>query len=281
MELRSIPQDFDKTALAEIDRRLAAIRTNFDVHIPLAIESGSRAWGFPSPDSDFDCRFVYVRSAAAHLTPWPVRDVIETPLIDDIDLNGWDLGKALGLMLKGNAVILEWLESPICYSGAEWFREELRSFAKKAAERNLVARHYLHLGQNQWRRISTESSQIPLKRTFYFLRPAAALRWLRLHPGKAVAPMHFPTLMVECDPPPALAAIVKELITKKAQTRELGEAPLPKKIAEFVEAEFAMAEAAFAAPTPNASALAAIRQEAAGFYRHVVERLDAEHMKRR
>lgn len=281
MELRSIPPDFDKTALAEIDRRLTTIRADFDVHIPLAIESGSRAWGFPSPDSDFDCRFVYVRSAAAHLTPWPIRDVIETPLINEIDLNGWDLSKALGLMLKGNAVILEWLESPICYSGTEWFREELRAFALRAAERNLVARHYLHLGQNQWRRTCAGSTEIPLKRTFYFLRPAAALRWLRLHPGKAVAPMHFPTVFAECDPPPALAAIVKELITKKAQTRELGEAPLPMEVAAFVEAEFATAETTFTSPTPDTGAPTAIRQEAADFYRHVVERLDAEHMKRR
>lgn len=275
MELRSIPNDFDQIALAEIDRRLAAIRTEFDVHIPLAIESGSRAWGFPSPDSDFDCRFVYVRSVAAHLTPWPVRDVIETPLIDEIDLNGWDLSKALGLVLRGNAVILEWLESPICYGGATWFREELRQFARRAAERNLVARHYLHLGRNQWRRTVESGDETPLKRTFYCVRPAAALRWLRQHPSEAVAPMHFPTLMAQCAPPEGLASLLNDLIARKAVTRELGTWPIPREVAEFVNGEFEMAETVFIESASDTPSRRRLKDEAADFYQRMVRLLDA------
>lgn len=278
MNLRSIPEDFNTVALAEIDHRLAAIRSEYDVHIPLAIESGSRAWGFPSPDSDYDCRFVYVRSTNAHLTPWPVRDVIETPLINDIDLNGWDLAKAIGLMLKGNAVILEWIESPICYAGTAWFRDRLRAFARQAARRELVARHYLHLGQNQWRRTFEDGADIPLKRTFYCVRPAAALRWLRIHADQAVAPMHFPTLMAQCDPPAGLAALLNDLIAKKAVTRELGTSPMPREVAEFVETEYRLAETAFSKPLPTSQPR--MKSEAATFYRQMVEELDAEHMKR-
>src|SRR6187399_351008 len=109
---RVLPADFDPVVVAEIDARLAAVERDEQVRIPIAIESGSRAWGFPSPDSDYDCRFVYVRRPDAYLSPWVPRDVIETPLVGDLDVNGWDLGKALKLMLKGNAVILEWLRSP-------------------------------------------------------------------------------------------------------------------------------------------------------------------------
>ncbi|MFE3443732.1 DNA polymerase beta superfamily protein [Nocardia sp. NPDC059180] len=83
----------------------------------LAIESGSRAWGFPSPDSDYDCRFLYVASLDTYLSPWRTRDVIETPLVGLLDVNGWDLGKALRLLVKGNAVLIEWLQSPIVYRG--------------------------------------------------------------------------------------------------------------------------------------------------------------------
>jgi hypothetical protein len=81
--------------------------------MPLAIESGSRAWGFPSPDSDYDCRFIFVRPIEDYLSPWQRRDVIETPLEGDFDVNGWELGKAIRLLAKGNAVIIEWLMSPI------------------------------------------------------------------------------------------------------------------------------------------------------------------------
>src|SRR5271154_6141624 len=122
MTLRHLPADFAPQAVDAVDARLVEIQREYGVSIPLAIESGSRAWGFPSPDSDYDCRFVFVRPLDQHLTPWPQRDVIETPLADDLDVNGWDLRKAIKLLLKGNAVIIEWLSSPIVYRGEAWFR---------------------------------------------------------------------------------------------------------------------------------------------------------------
>src|ERR1700757_32936 len=109
MALRNIPDSFDPGTVSKINQRLSAVCKEHGVFIPLAIESGSRAWGFPSPDSDYDCRFVFVRLPDQHLTPWPERDVIEFPIEDDLDANGWDLAKALRLLLKGNAVIIEWL----------------------------------------------------------------------------------------------------------------------------------------------------------------------------
>ena len=87
-----------------------------NVRILLAVESGSRAWGFPSPDSDFDCRFIYVRRSGEYLSLFPPRDVIEFPPDPLLDVNGWDLGKALRLLLKGNAVVIEWLTSPYIYA---------------------------------------------------------------------------------------------------------------------------------------------------------------------
>ena len=97
----------------EIEARLAAIEAAEGVRYLLAVESGSRAWGFPSPDSDYDIRFVYVRKRDWYLRLEPGRDVIEAPIEDEIDLNGWDIRKTLGLMLKSNAVVSEWLSSPI------------------------------------------------------------------------------------------------------------------------------------------------------------------------
>jgi uncharacterized protein len=107
MSLRSIPPEMNDGKVALIDAMLDRIVEDHRVFLPLAIESGSRAWGFSSPDSDYDCRFVFVRRAVDHITPWTARDVIELPLEGDLDANGWDLRKALRLLLKGNAVIVE------------------------------------------------------------------------------------------------------------------------------------------------------------------------------
>lgn len=245
--LRALAPGLAPEKVAEIDRRLTAIAAD-GAGILLAIESGSRAWGFPSPDSDYDCRFIYVRRPAEYLTPWPVRDVIETPLIDEIDLNGWDLAKAIRLLLKGNAVVIEWLTSPIVYDGLAEFRAAMLALADDHADRDALARHYLHLGQRQRQAYFRPGEPVAIKRLFYTLRPAAALRWLRLHPEGRVPPMHFPTLIAECDLPAPLAAVVAELIARKAETRELGTGPIPEPVEAFVAAEFERARAAERAP---------------------------------
>jgi predicted nucleotidyltransferase len=251
--LRSVPGDFAPGPLAEVDKRLADIVGSQKVAIGLAVESGSRAWGFPSPDSDYDCRFLFARPAGQYLSPWPKRDVIETPLVDDIDLNGWELGKALKLLLKGHAVIVEWLMSPIVYDGDPRFHEELTAFAHRWSSRTGVMRHYLHLGERQRRTYFADGKDVQLKKLFYALRPAAALRWLRRHEGAAVAPMHFMTLMEESDPPAEVLATARELIRLKAKTRELGSGPLPPEIEAFVDGEFAEARAILPEQAPRLS----------------------------
>lgn len=154
MTIRHIPSDFDPAVVDAIDRRLEAVESEHGVRIGLAVESGSRAWGFPSPDSDYDCRFIFVRSTDQYLSPWVKRDVIETPLDAVLDVNGWDVGKALKLVLKGNAVVAEWLRSSIVYRGDETLRSELLSFARRFLDRDSIGRHYLHLGQRQRRTYS-------------------------------------------------------------------------------------------------------------------------------
>jgi predicted nucleotidyltransferase len=247
MNLRDIPASMDPDTVRLIDARLDIVRREHNVAIPLAIESGSRAWGFPSPDSDYDCRFIYVRRREDYLSLFPVRDVIETPLDKTFDVNGWDVAKALRLLLKGNAVVIEWLTSPIIYAADAAFRTDFHALAARLADRQLVGRHYLHLGERQRRAYFADGTQIPLKKLFYALRPAAALRWLRCHPSEAVAPMHFQTLLHGCDAPPELLALVDDLIARKAVTRELGTGELPALIAAFVDTEFGVARDVFEA----------------------------------
>ena len=147
--MRSVPDSLDAAVVAEIDARLDRVGAEHGVIVPWAIESGSRAWGFPSPDSDYDCRFIFVRQRDAYLSLWPARDVIETPLDAVFDVNGWDLAKALRLLLKGNAVVVEWLRSPIVYRGDPSFRDELLALADEVSDPARVSRHYLHVGRGQ------------------------------------------------------------------------------------------------------------------------------------
>ncbi len=252
----------DPTVVGEIDAELDRICREDRVSIRLAVESGSRAWGFPSPDSDYDCRFVYVAELDRYLSPWAARDVIETPLTALLDVNGWDLAKALRLLVNGNAALIEWLMSPIVYRGDTAFREQLRALADEVADRDRIARHYLHLGERHWRLFDGTGS---LKKVFYSLRPAMALRWLREHPGAAIAPMHLPTLSAQCELPADLVAAVGELTELKSRTREMGSGPAPVAIARFIDEEFARAVEEF--PSTRGRERDAAKLEAAEFFR--------------
>jgi predicted nucleotidyltransferase len=270
MTLRTLPLTMAPPAIAQIDARLTAIGQQQGVAIPFAIESGSRAWGFPSPNSDYDCRFVFVRQPDDYLSPWPRRDVIETPLEGDLDVNGWDLAKAVRLLAGGNAVIIEWLMSPVIYRAEEQFREEFLALARRVADRHLVARHYLHLGERFRDACLAADGAVSRKKILYALRPAAALRWLRLH-GEAVAPMYLPALLAECDPPAGLAQAVEGLIARKAEAAENDSEPLPGAVAAFIGDELEAAREAFQKRPPSFGAEA--RRDAEAFFRATVRRL--------
>ncbi len=233
----------DPAAAAYIESQLAAIARDHDVRILFAIESGSRGWGFPSPDSDYDVRFVYAMPRDRYLTLYPERDVIELPLIDDWDINGWDLRKALALMLKPNPVLLEWLDSPIRYLWDSDACEALRDLSVQVDHRTACLHHYLKDGRVKWPQSVGRDGKISLKKYFYALRSALALRWLRLNP-KAVPPMTFDGLRAGVDLDAALSRRLDELLARKLEAKEAGPGLRLSDIDEFLEAEFAWARTA-------------------------------------
>jgi predicted nucleotidyltransferase len=265
--MRAIPDSFDPAVVAEIDRRLASVEDAQDVNIPWAIESGSRAWGFPSPDSDYDCRFLYVRSEGRYLSPWLGRDVIETPLDEIYDVNGWDLRKALQLLVKGNAVVVEWLRSPYVYSGDAGFRSEFLALAEDVADRAAVGRHYVHVALRQWERYG-DAREMFLKKLFYVLRPAATVRWLGRHPDSATPPMEITPLLVEGGASAEVIDLVAELVVLKAQTREMGVGVPPPRLLAYVEETLELGETLF--PRTEDTNLKARRAQASEFFRHAV-----------
>ena len=214
---------------------LRGIEAREDVNILFAVESGSRAWGFASPDSDFDVRFVYARPRDWYLSLTPGRDVIELPLDGDDDINGWDIRKALGLALKPNPVLLEWLSSPIQYIWDETICTKLQSFTRKIAHGTACRHHYIRMANLQ----RGEGDTIKLKRYFYALRAAMALRWIETH--AEAPPMNFQQLMSGVDVPNELKIEIGKLIVKKRSTLELGEGPRIPCVEAFLESQLSSA----------------------------------------
>ena len=264
--MRHLTPDLDPDVVRQIDARLAGVVEEHGVAVPWAIESGSRAWGFPSPDSDYDCRFFFVRHRDDYLDPWPPRDVIETPLDPVLDVNGWDLVKAVRLVANGNATVSEWLRSPIVYSGEPAFRDALRAVCDSLLDRQLVGRHYLHVGEGQWARSGApDGGDVVLKRVFYALRPAAALHWMRVH-GSATPPMNLRELFAAAPPPAQVVEAVERMVAAKAVTRELGKGRVDPGVADWVTRQFADAAERYDRPASPRAA----RPGAAAAFRELV-----------
>lgn len=228
----------DAAHQAEIAARLQQVQAEHGVRIVLAVESGSRAWGFASPDSDYDVRFVYVRPPSHYLSirVEDRRDVIEPPIVDDVDLNGWDLRKALRLLARCNPAIVEWLHSPITYVEQGSFRAEARALLPQiyTAERGL--HHYRHMAAGNHRGY-LRGERVRLKKYFYVLRPLLAVRWIEAF--GTPPPLAFESLLQALDLPEPLLAAVHELLERKRATPELGEGPSVQAIQAFIEAELA------------------------------------------
>lgn len=155
------------------------------------MESGSRAWGFASPDSDYDVRFIYVRQKDYYLRLDKTRDVIEWQLDDTLDINGWDIQKALILLHKSNPTLFEWNSSPIVYKTTD----EWKSIAAMI-NRYFVAKsgiyHYLSTAKTNYREY-LKGDLVRYKKYFYVLRPLLACKWI-LAEGTP-PPMEFQVLM--------------------------------------------------------------------------------------
>jgi len=227
---------------------LTQVEQQRDVRILHAVESGSRAWGFASPDSDYDVRFIYVGSLASYLSLGHSRDVIEWQLDAVYDVNGWDLAKALRLLHDSNPVLFEWRDSSIVYATRpEWAVVDAvfeRYFQPKKA-----MHHYLSMAQ---RTIVgyLRGDQVKLKKYFYVIRPLLAAEWIRRF--SSPPPTAFGRL-VDAVLPSAVRGPVDELLAVKAETSELGAGPHILVLDDFVENEYARLQAVAEAMPPQRS----------------------------
>jgi len=234
----------------EIEISLSAIERDENVRILYACESGSRAWGFESEDSDYDVRFLYIRPRDAYLTvePGRLRDVIELPIDDVLDINGWDLPKALVLLRRSNPALLEWLVSPIVYRDDGVLAAAMRDLAGVFRSRTACFHHYRSMAKGNFREY-LRGDVVKLKKYFYVLRPLLAARWVETREDRV--PMEFERLVDALVTDPALRTEIDALVAVKRAGTELDRGPRIEPISAFVESEMKRIDnAAPPEPTP-------------------------------
>lgn len=211
------PHPIDPTIRAEILAKLAAVEAQEGVRVLYACESGSRGWGFASPDSDYDVRFIFVRPLRDYLRITPVRDVIEEVPGPVFDVNGWDLRKALQLLAKGNATLVEWLSSPVVYREDAAFIARLRAAAAAVHRPVRSFHHYAAMGRGNFREY-LQGEQVRAKKYLYVLRPLLAAKWVLERPE--APPMAFEALVDAMVPDAAVRCEIAELLVQKRRSGE-------------------------------------------------------------
>lgn len=205
-----------------------------EVCIFYVCESGSRAWGFPSVDSDYDVRFLYIHPQNWYLSIDDKRDVIERKISDLIDISGWDIRKALKLLRKSNPPLLEWLNSPIVYQQRLDIVEKIRILIPEYYSPKSCLYHYLHMAEGNFREY-LKGEIVWVKKYFYVLRPILACKWIEA--GHGVVPMEFELLIHRLVEDDELKAAIHELLRRKREGQELDREPIIPVISEFIEAE--------------------------------------------
>jgi len=229
IELNNIRADI----LLELDK----IEQEEQVRILYACESGSRAWGFPSKDSDYDVRFIYIRPVEWYLSIFNKRDVIERPISNMLDINGWDLKKALNLFRKSNPPLLEWLQSPIPYYTKYSVAKQIRSISPLTFSPKSCMYHYLNMAKGNYRDY-LQGEQVKIKKYFYVLRPILACGWIETY--HTMPPIEFDRLVEALIPEGSrLRMTIEQLLKRKKAGEELDYEPKLHPINDYLEERIA------------------------------------------
>ena len=218
----------------KINDALDALEKERKIKVLYACESGSRAWGFASQNSDYDIRFIYIHHPDWYLTIHNNRDVIEQTLENKLDIAGWDIRKALMLFRKSNPPLLEWLQSPIVYKQDEAFLESLRRLVAQYYSPRSCMYHYLHMAEGHFREY-LRGDIVWLKKHFYVLRPLLACKWIETKKGPP--PIEFNNLVSSVVTSELLRQDIAKLQQQKQQGQELDKGLRIPSISLFIQEE--------------------------------------------
>lgn len=218
-----------KQIIDTIKEKLIEIEKREDIKILHCVESGSRAWGFPSPDSDYDVRFIYVRPKEYYLRLDKTRDVIEWQLDETLDINGWDVQKMLRLLHGSNPTVFEWKNSPIVYKTSDEWKSISKVIDDYFNAKSGIY-HYLSMAKTNYREY-LKGDMVRLKKYFYVLRPILACEYIR--ENQKSPPMLFEDLLCYLDG--EVKNEVLKLLELKMGTSELGEGKAVISINRYIE----------------------------------------------
>ena len=207
-----------------IGERLDGLEQRWGIRVLYAVEAGSRAGGFPSPDSDYDVRFVYARPLPGYLRLDKVRDTITDESSSIFDITGWDLIKALRLAHVSNPTLIEWLVAPTVYrTSPEW--EQLRPLLLRCYQPWPMRHHYLGMAIKNWTTRPISGPAVP-KRYLFVIRLLLACRWIARHEAPPPVPL---AELAQATLEPDMQASLAELVAMKARTpRALSSEPIPE-----------------------------------------------------
>lgn len=218
--------------IEEIKKEIARLENQHEIKILLAVESGSRAWGFASVDSDWDVRYIYVHKLDWYLRIDEQKDSQEEILPNEIDLSGWELKKALKLFRKSNPPMLEWLRSPIVYAEQFSTAEKLREMSELYFNPKSCMYHYLSMAKNNFREF-LQKDLVKSKKYFYVLRPVLACDWIK--EKNTFPPIEFQDLVDSQVKDEKIKFEIAELLKRKMAGEELTEEPKIELLNEFLE----------------------------------------------
>ena len=216
----------------EIEEKLYEIEQKENVRVLYAVESGSRAWGVESPDSDYDVRFIYVRPMEDYLSLEAKRDVIEWQLDEVLDINGWDLKKTLIQFHKGNATLFEWANSPILYKITDEWKEIYES-SKKYFSEKVALYHYYGTANSTFKQY-LQNDEVKYKKYIYALRPLLACKFIE--DNHSIPPVKFEELIKQ-NISAELSEEIQKMLLVKAESDEKALNPKLPIIQSYIENE--------------------------------------------
>lgn len=213
--------------------KLSEIQKAYNIKMLFACESGSRGWEFPSPDSDYDVRFIFVRPFREYISIKESSDNLSFPINDELDIYGWDLRKVLQLIRKSNTTPFEWLQSPIVYREMPGFKEELWSLCPHYFSQRSNIHHYLGIAKGAMDTMK-DNGEIKIKKLFYVLRPLLSALWCLER--NTIAPMSINPLMALLSD--ELKKEISNLIKLKETSEEGFLIEVPTALKEWIDKTF-------------------------------------------
>ena len=230
----------------KIKKILKDIEKEMNVKIVFAVESGSRAWGMESENSDYDVRFVYARSPEEYVAIDSPSDVISRHFSKDgirmgaegcfIDIQGFDIMKFCRMLWSSNPTCIEWLRSNIIYYGEQ--NKVFKNFVENQFKPISLYYHYKSMCRQNYLKYLKSGNLITYKKYLYAMRGLVNARWVAFY--ETLPPIDFPEVLVKINKKDEVidGRIIKELqkiIKLKKESKERDIVKNYKRIDEYIE----------------------------------------------